>query len=146
MSGRSVTPGVMQQAAVRVATLTALLLLGFVLAYWTWEWAAPKPELSSFATTDVPPPSPDADRVFGAAAGGGAAAAQASTGTIKLLGVAAASGQRPGHAVLQADGKRVLAVREGEEISPGLSLAEVRADHVVLERGGVREKLVLPKK
>lgn len=135
----------MQRAAVRLATLAALLLLGFVLAYWTWEWMAPKQELSVVAKMDIPAATPAADALFGTAGNGGPAPAQ-SSGAIKLLGVAAASGKQPGHAVLQADGKRVLAVREGEEVSPGLNLAEVRADHVVLERAGVREKLVLPKK
>lgn len=134
----------MQQAAVRVITLAALLLLGFVLAYWTWEWMGPKPETSSLAATALPAPAPTADALFGTAAKSGGEPVQ--SGAIRLLGVAAASGKQPGHAVLQVDGKRVLAVREGEEVSPGLSLAEVRADHVVLERGGVREKLVLPKK
>ncbi len=57
----------------------------------------------------------------------------------------AASGDQPGYAVLRLDAKQSVAVREGEEIEPGVRLAEVGVDDVVLERGGVRETLAWPK-
>jgi general secretion pathway protein C len=47
--------------------------------------------------------------------------------------------------VLRIDAKKTVAVQDGGEIEPGLRLAEVHADHVVLERGGVRETLALSK-
>ncbi len=62
-----------------------------------------------------------------------------------LLGVVAASGRQPGYALLRIDAKQTAAVREGAEIQPGVRLAEVRADHVVIERNGVREALAWPK-
>jgi general secretion pathway protein C len=37
-------------------------------------------------------------------------------------------------------------VREGQDIAPGIRLAEVRPDHVILERNGIREMLAWPKK
>ena len=138
-----------QTSLVSLTTLAALLLLGFVLAYWTWAWLAP----------GVLPRAP------GSAAGGGtqenrmASAgklfgnlrqdgnAPAPTGIdIKLHGVMAASGSQPGYAVLQLDAKPDLAVREGQDIAPGIRLAEVRPDHVILERNGIREILAWPKK
>lgn len=72
----------------------------------------------------------------GAAAGGIA---------VRLLGVVAASGNQPGYAVLQLDAKRSVAVRQGGEIEPGVRLAEVHANHIVLERNGMRETLAWPK-
>jgi general secretion pathway protein C len=41
------------------------------------------------------------------------------------------------------DGKETLAVREGEDIAPGLQLAEVHTEYIVLEREGMRETLAL---
>jgi len=35
-------------------------------------------------------------------------------------------------------------VREGEDLAPGIRLAEVGTDHVILERGGARETLAWP--
>ncbi len=73
--------------------------------------------------------------------------AAAPTGiAIKLLGVVAAPAQRRGYAVVQLDDKQILAVREGEDVVPGIRLAEVRADHVVLGRNGTRETLAWPEK
>ena len=134
-----------QTAAVSLATLAALVLLGLVLAYWTWTWVAPRP---------VP-------RVQSAAApGGGMGSAQGLFGTsqrdrnvaaptgiaIKLLGVVAAAGGRRGYAVVQLEARQILAVREGEDVVPGIRLAEVHPDHVVLERNGARESLAWPQK
>jgi general secretion pathway protein C len=65
---------------------------------------------------------------------------------IKLLGVAAAPDGRSGYAVVQLDPKDIRAVRDGESIAPGIRIAEIHADHVVLERNGVRESLAWPEK
>jgi general secretion pathway protein C len=37
-------------------------------------------------------------------------------------------------------------VREGDDVVPGIRLAEVHADHVILEHNGTRETLVWPSK
>jgi general secretion pathway protein C len=63
-----------------------------------------------------------------------------------LMGVVAASGERPGHAVLRLDAKRTVAVLQGAEVEPGTRLAEVHANFVVLERNGMRETLAWPEK
>jgi len=134
-----------QTAAVSLVTLGALALLGWVLAYWTWTWFAPRPA----------PRAPAA-----AVAGGGTGAAQslfgklqrdqniaAPTGiAIKLLGVVAATRGHRGHAVMQLDARQILAIREGEDVAPGIRLAEVHTDHVILVRNGVRESLAWPQK
>jgi general secretion pathway protein C len=62
------------------------------------------------------------------------------------MGVVAATAGRRGHAVLRLDAKKTLAVLQGEEIEPGLRLAEVHVDHIVLERNGARETLAWPDK
>jgi len=133
------------KAVVSVATLAALAVLGLVLGYWTWVWLAPHPE---------PRAQPPAEPVGGGASAGSLfgsvrrdQSVAAPTGiAIKLLGVVAASGDRRGYAVVQLEAREILAVHEGEDIAPGIRLAEVHADHVVLDRSGMRETLTWPEK
>ncbi len=145
MSGSGGRSDAVQNWTVRLVSLAALTLLGFVLAYWTWQWLAPASQPRAFNSSGIAAKAPEADRLFGSAPAKAGGAAQTGS-SIKLLGVAAASGDRYGHAVLQADGKKVIAVREGGEVLPGVTLAEVWPDNVVLDRNGIREKLALPRK
>jgi len=132
-----------QTAVVSLVTFAALALLGVVLAYWTWAWLAPRPEPRAQAAVQPGGRAEAAFGLFGTARGDTGAA---PTGiVVGLLGVVAASGGRSGYAVLRLDSKQTVAVREGREIEPGVRLAEVHADHVVLERSGVRETLAWPK-
>ncbi len=62
------------------------------------------------------------------------------------MGLVAASGGRPGHAVLRLDAKKTVAVLQGQDVEPGLRLAEVHVDHIILERNGARETLAWPEK
>jgi len=133
-----------QSILVAVLTLLAAALLGAVLAYWTWAWFAPpvearlEPAVQSGSVAA-------AGAVFGTVPRKQAAAAPTGI-AIKLLGVVAATAGRRGYAVLQLEAKQILAVHEGEDIAPGIRLAEVLADHVILERSGVRETLSWPQR
>ncbi|MEO8142639.1 MAG: type II secretion system protein N, partial [Betaproteobacteria bacterium] len=124
----------------------ALALLGLVLAYWSWAWFAPRPEARVPSlmqdTGAAVAPSQSARGLFGDA--GQNANAGATTGSIKLLGIVAASGGRSGYAVLRLDARQTLAVLEGAEVESGLRLVEVHVDHVILERSGTRETLAWP--
>lgn len=134
-----------QAAVLSLLTLAALAALGSVLAYWTWAWFAPRAEPRAEA---------------GALQSGGVASASSLFGTlprnqnkvaptgiaIRLLGVVAASGGRRGYAVVQLDAKQIVAVQEGQDVAPGVRLAEVFADHVMLDRGGLSETLAWPEK
>jgi general secretion pathway protein C len=139
--GRS---GLAQTVLVSSLTLVAVALLGAVLAYWTWAWFAPRTEARVEAVAAQSGSVASAGAVFGNVPRSQVAA---PTGiAIKLLGVVAASGGRRGHAVVQLEAKQILAVHEGEDIAPGIRLAEVLADHVILERNGVRETLSWPER
>ena len=125
-----------------LATLAALALLGVVLAYWSWAWLAPAaaaraPALARGGARRPPP----AAGLFGSRQG-----RSRSASSVRLTGVVAASGERRGHAVLRLDGKKTVAVLQGEDIEPGLRLAEVHPDRIVLERNGARETLAWPDK
>lgn len=130
-------------ALVWLATLAATAALGVAGAYWTWVGFAPRPEPAAQAPISVARLDA-AHQLFGNVRANRAVAAPSSV-TFKLLGLAAASGEEPGYAVLQIGAARAVAVRQGEEIEPGTRLVEVNADHVVLDRGGMREMLALPR-
>lgn len=129
-------------AVVPLVTLVALALLGLVLAHWTWVWFAPRPESRAPAAAEQEVRLAAAFGLFGNAP----ATASSSTGAINLLGVVASTGDKQGYAVMQLPSREVLAVREGEDLSPGVQLAEVHRDHVILSRNGVRETLEWPEK
>jgi general secretion pathway protein C len=136
---------VAQTALVSLLTLVAVALLGAVLAYWTWGWFAPRAEPRMEATTAQSGSVASAGALFGNVPRNQADAAPTGI-AIKLLGVVAASGGRRGYAVVQLEAKQILAVHEGEDLAPGIRLAEVHADHVILERNGVRETLAWPER
>lgn len=138
-------PGLAQTALVYLLTLAALALFGLVLAYWTWVWFAPRAEPRAETTVVEAGNIVSASRLFGRVERNKNSAAPTGI-AIKLLGVVAASGGRRGYAVVQLDAKQILAVHEGEDVAPGVRLAEVLPDHVILERGGVRETLAWPEK
>ena len=126
--------------AASLATLAAASLLGVVLAYWSWAWLAPAAAARAPALAEAAPPSSSAAGLFGTAK------AVSSASSVRLTGVVAASGERRGHAVLRLDGKKTVAILQGEDIEPGLRLAEVHPDRIVLERNGARETLAWPDK
>ncbi|OGA04829.1 MAG: hypothetical protein A3H35_10475 [Betaproteobacteria bacterium RIFCSPLOWO2_02_FULL_62_17] len=140
--GRS---GLAQTVLVFLLTLTAVALFGAVLAYWTWAWLAPRAEPRIEPTAAQSGGAASARAIFGSVPSNQTAAAPTGI-AIRLLGVVAASGGRRGYAVVQIEAKQILALQEGENLAPGIRLAEVRPDHVILERNGVREKLALPEK
>jgi len=137
--------GLAQTTVVSLVTLAALALLGGVLAYWTWVWLAPRPELRAQPLVDPAGRVASANTLFGSVQRDRNIAAPTGI-AIKLLGIVAASGGRRGYAVVQLEARQILAVHEGEDIAPGIRLAEVHADHVILERDGARETLAWPEK
>ena len=134
-----------QTAVVSLLTFVAVSLFGLVLAYWTWIWFAPRAEPRAELAATETGSLAAASLVFGRAERDKTPAAPTGI-AIKLFGVVAASGGRRGYAVVQLDAKQILAVQEGEDVTPGVRLAEVHPDHVILERGGVRETLAWPEK
>lgn len=132
-----------ETAIVLVLPGAAVVLLGLVLAYWTWVWLAPRPEPRAQAVADGGGRAEAANGLFGIEQSDRSIAAPTGI-AIKLLGVVAASGDRQGYAVVEFEPRQIIAVSGGNDIVPGIRLAEVFADHVVLERNGARETLAWP--
>jgi general secretion pathway protein C len=126
------------------ALLAALALLGLVLAYWTWTWFGPRPELR--LETDAPVSNmASAYALFGVAQHNPVTPATIGL-AVDLLGVIAAEGNGQGYALVRLDKKKTLVVRAGEDLSPGIRLAEVFPGHVVVQRNGISETVLLPQK
>jgi general secretion pathway protein C len=133
-----------QNIVVATGSVAALALLALVAAYWTWVWLAPRPApLAPPASTTIGAAS--AATLFGNAQQEGAAVAPTGI-AIRLLGIVAAKGGHSGYAMVELDPKQILAVQEGEDVAPGIRLAEVGTDHILLERNGMRETLTWPDK
>ena len=133
-----------QTAVVALVTVAALGLLGSVAAYWTWGWLAPSPEPRAQAAAD-PGGSASAGVLFGNVQRDRNSAAPTGI-AIRLRGIVAAKGGLRGYAVVELEPRKIFAVREGEDVAPGIRLAEVAADHVILDRSGTRETLGWPEK
>lgn len=134
-----------QSVLVAGITAAAVALLGAVLAYWTWVWLAPRPQprLQQAVQQNLAPES-----AFGLFGGGGQGAAETAPTqiAITLLGVVAPSGNSAGYALFRLNSKKTVAVTQGHQIEAGVRLAEVHPDHVVIDRGGIRETLAWPRK
>ncbi len=135
--------GFAQTAIVSLATLAALATLGLVLAYGIEGWFAARPDSVTRGPAEVGGNVAVAADLFGIAQREQNVAPQAGI-AIKLLGVVAASAGKRGYAVMQLDEKEILAMLEGENITPGVRLTEVHPNHIILERNGLRETLAWP--
>ena len=134
-----------QTTIVSLVTLAAVALLSLVLAHWTWQWFAPRSEPQAALPARAGLQVSAAYGLFGNAQRNPEGAAPTGI-AIRLLGIVAATDGRRGYALMQLEAKEMIAVTEGDNIAPGIRLAEVDADHIILERGGVRETLAWPQK
>lgn len=127
------------------ATLvTVALVIGIAWALAKWTWALLTPPQSATAPASA---TPSLDRAAlaslfgGTPPSGGITGGDTATG-LRLKGVVAATRSDAGSAVFNAGGKD-FAVRAGEEIRPGIRLAGVLTDHVLVERAGARGRVDL---
>lgn len=128
-----------QQAGLpgKLLVVALVLVLAYQLAYWTWVFVAPPP---------VAAPGPQQSavdlaaiaRLFGADAPAATAAA-----SLKLKGVIAPTPGTEASAIFSKGSGRDIAVYIDNEIEPGLKLAEVHPDHVIVSRAGARSRIDL---
>ncbi len=125
----------------RALIASLMLLLGWQLAWWTWHFVSPSLKTASLSdVADRAAPLSLGRQLFGDAGPTVSASASSPQTGIRLKGVFAVDGKTLSGAVLNM-GARDQYVRQGQELSPGVTLAEVRADYVVLNRAGVRERV-----
>lgn len=129
-----------QAAVVASAYLVALGVLGLVAAYWLRAWFVPRPPPAQPVATEGS--EAPAENLFGQVEGEGGSVTPGIA--IRLLGLVAATPGYSGYAVMQLDSGDFVAVREGDEVSPGIRLVQVGVDFAIIERGGNRETLEWP--
>lgn len=117
-----------------------VLVLAWQLAYWTWVLVAP-PSVSTAPRDSGGVDMAAVASLFGATppAAGGAA----SSSGLRLKGVIAPTPGVAASAIFSNGAGKDLAVFLDGEVQPGVKLVEVQPNHVVLSRGGVRERIDL---
>jgi hypothetical protein len=120
--------------------ILAVVVIGAMLAHWTWALFAPRGD--SVMPAIEPDAAIQAEHLFGIAVAPVASNVplQAALPNVKLLGVFSG---KPGFAILELDGKSQKWLATGSEIVPGAKLVEVATDHVVIARGAVRQEVLL---
>lgn len=111
-----------------------------IAAYWAIRIFTPAP--TAAPPPIAPPPLRDPDPVAAARMFGKVERVQAATSNIQAIG--AYSAGKDSSAVLSVDGRPARVFLLGQQVAPGLKLAEVGPEMVVLESGGVRQELRLP--
>lgn len=122
-----------------LVVVALVLLLAWQLAYWTWVFMAPPRVASAPAARAGADPALLAG-LFGAT--GPATTATAAAG-LRLKGVVAPTPGVAASAIFSTGSGKDVAVYIDREVVAGTTLAEVHADHVVVERAGVRSRIDL---
>lgn len=144
--------GAMPKLSIRLLNLALIALLGWQLAQWTWLFFTPNPPAAAPANrADLNPGSLletiRSAHLFNRTATGNQSSAAANTPlNIKLTGVFAANGKKSAAAIIDTGEKNKSAFSVGDAVLPDVMLDEVHADHVILKRGGMRERLLLEQK
>lgn len=123
------------------------LVLGVLLAKWVWILLAP--HATAIAVVPRSGATAEAGKLFGVApvaAPVSSVVEAAVLPNVRLVGVFAAKTGRSGFAVLKLDDKRQVGVAVGESVLPGTKLLEAHSGYVLLERGGVQQRVNLEEK
>jgi type II secretory pathway component PulC len=145
------------KSRLRTLVNTALLLgIAAISTFWFLQWASvrtpseplvPVPSGDRVART-LPIDTGPAARLFGSDQTGRLAEPpQASPALrIRLDGVIAEGGRGKGIALLSVDERAALAYRAGDAIDAHHTLADVRADRVIIRTGSGRIEVTLPER
>src|SRR5438093_4951316 len=124
-----------------LVVIALVLVLAWQLAHWTWVFVAPPP-VAAIPEGEAAVDLAAVAKLFGAAAPGGTTDATPSSG-LRLKGVVAPTPGVAASAIFSTGSGRDLAVFVGSEVQPGVKLVEVKPDHVIVTRAGVRERIDL---
>jgi hypothetical protein len=128
-------------AAIRSgAWLLAALVVGWVVANWFWQLAAPDTaprfEAASLLDHQAAAKAVASRHLFGRPSSGGDEAGGERGGiNLRLLGAVTASPEAAGFAILAEDGKPSVAAVEGETFMPGVTLLQVLPGQVRVKIG-----------
>jgi general secretion pathway protein C len=129
-SPRATLPG-------QILLVALTLAFAWQLAYWTWVFVAPP------AVAPAAVPRADIDLAAVARLFGADAPSVASSSGLRLKGVIAPTPGVSASAIFSTGSGKDIAVFLDGEVQPGVKLVEVDPDHVMISRGGVRERIDL---
>lgn len=132
------------EAGIDLLELVLVAALGVGLARVTWLAMAPRTAgaPSAFAQSAQPQPGAAAARHLFGAPRSDSTAKRVDSGLV-LLGVFSSAEPGAGRAILGMQGSRPALVAAGEPIADGVELQEVHADHVIVLRRGIPERIEL---
>lgn len=134
----------------RLATLLMLGLLAWLGATIFWTLSAPEMLQPSIAREIDPQRAVQSivnRHLFGVAPLGNAPGAAGNFSDIRLIGaIAAQAANKQAFAILSVEGKPPQVVRQGEEVTQGITLQRVMPRQVELLRGGQSQLLTLPER
>jgi general secretion pathway protein C len=134
------------EAWIDALELVLVAALGVALAHVTWLALAPRTSGAPSAVAQSAQPQPGAGAarsVFGAPAAESTAKRAPIASGLVLLGVFSSPEPGAGRAILGMQGSRPVTVTAGESIADGVELREVHADHVIVLRQGMPERIEL---
>lgn len=139
--------------------INTLLLLGMaaVCTYWFLQWASVRTPAEPLVAVPVgdraartqPLDTEAAARLFGTLPSDTRPSGTLPSGMpsrIRLDGVIAEGGRGKGVAVISVDDRPSLAYRAGEAIDANLTLAEVRADRIIIRSSTGAQEIRLPER
>jgi hypothetical protein len=134
------------EAGIDLLELALVAALGVGLAHVTWLALAPRVAGAPNVVAQSAQPQPGAAaarHVFGASGSASTTKRMVTATGIVLLGVLSSPEPGAGRAILGVQGSRPALVAAGEAIADGIELHEVHADHVIVLRQGVPERVEL---
>jgi Type II secretion system protein C len=137
------------EAWIDLLELALVAALGVGLAHVTWLAMAPRTPGAPSAIAQSAQPQAGAvaaRQLFGAAGGASSARSVVTATGLVLLGVFSMPEPGAGRAILRVQGNRPALVAAGEAIADGVQLHEVHADHVIVLRQGVAERIDLERR
>ena len=138
------------QRAARLGPLLAwslaLAVTAWVAADLFWRFSAPRAVALPVAAQADPQAAAQAiasRHLMGSAGASGQAAAAVTPSRYAAHAVVTGADGRPGWAILSIDGGPQQGLVEGQPIQPGTTLAEVRAESVLITSGGATQSIAL---
>ena len=130
----------------RLATVAATVLIAAQLGFVFWKFLPSRQAAPGDINVPALPGANtvNASRVFGAPPVANEGPAPQSSVALSLVGTLAVTDATAGLAIIGPAPTDAHVFATGSDVVPGIRLVEVYADHVVIDRGGLRESVILP--
>jgi general secretion pathway protein C len=117
-----------------------VVVLAYQLAHWTWIFATPATVASAPPASANPVDLATAAKLFGGASSQGTSS---GVSNLKLKGVVAPTPGVAASAIFSTGSGKDVSIFVDTDVQPGVKLKEVHADHVIVARAGIDERIDL---